>query len=228
MHPHVLHPHALQGARSGSASAGKTLGHGRLLPRLADASETAGPETETCIVFPLWRQLQPLILPLLRRLLGERLGIWSDQELARRVWRLQLNRLPAGSAINPHVDQGSYVLHAHRIHVPLIVPRCVQFAQLRPSQSAPGMQSQVSGVARAGNWSEVPMKEGEAFEVNNKITHRVSQSGPYERVTLVLDVAEAPCKRYVEVSRTCASWDDPGCVTDFDVTPDEWLSRDGS
>ena len=39
------------------------------------------------------------------------------------------------------------------------------------------------------------MKESEAFEVNNKLTHRVLQSGPYERVSLMVDVAEEPCDR---------------------------------
>eukprot|EP00966_Prymnesium_polylepis_P128773 2978328-Prymnesium_polylepis.1 len=138
-------------------------------------------------------------------------------------------------------------MQAHRIHVPLIVPQCVQFAQWHPataSETSPrGGRAQRGRALRGlyaargkstgsvgkrygkelGNWTEVPMKEGEAFEVNNKIKHRVQQTGPYERVTLVLDVAETPCARYVEVSPSCASWDDPRCVVDFDVTPEEWL-----
>ena len=66
------------------------------------------------------------------------------------------------------------------------------------------------------------MKEGEAFEVNNRVKHRVLQTGPYERVSLVLDIAEKPCGRYVELSPNCTSWDDPACVIDYDVTPEEW------
>eukprot|EP01052_Picozoa_sp_SAG31_P048763 SAG31_NODE_10355_length_1149_cov_1.282857_1_plen_71_part_00 len=42
-----------------------------------------------------------------------------------------------------------------------MVPRCVQFQQQRAE----------------GGWSEVPFQEGEAFEINNLIQHRVQQSG---------------------------------------------------
>ena len=64
-------------------------------------------------------------------------------------------------------------------------------------------------------------QESEAFEVNNKVKHQVVQSGPYERVTLIIDVAEKPCARYVEVSDACTSWQDEACVLDDNVTADE-------
>ena len=54
---------------------------------------------------------------------------------------------------------------------------------------------------------------------------QVSQSGPYERVTLIIDVAEQPCVRYVEISPRCTGWSDPLCVTDFEVDEDEWRAR---
>ena len=71
------------------------------------------------------------------------------------------------------------------------------------------------------------MKESEAFEVNNKLRHKVTQSGPYERVTLLIDVAEQPCVRYVEVSPDCRGWDDAHCVSDFHVDPAEWRAGIG-
>ena len=145
------------------------------------------------------------MIPLLDELLGHRL---KTSRIERHVWRVQLNRLPKGAEIRPHVDQGSYVLGAHRLHIPLIVPKCVRFEQQRP--------------AAGGAWSEIPMKEAEAFEVNNKIRHRVAQTGPYERVSLVIDVAERPCARYVEVSAACTGWDDEECISDHHVDEREW------
>ena len=127
----------------------------RVVARAALASEIG----ETCLVFPAWRALSAHVIPLLDELLGHRL---KTTRIERHVWRVQLNRLPKGAEIRPHVDQGSYVLGAHRLHIPLIVPKCVRFEQQRP--------------AAGGAWSEIPMKEAEAFEVNNKIRHRVAQT----------------------------------------------------
>ena len=52
--------------------------------------------------------------------------------------------------------------------------------------------------------------------------HRVRREGPYERVTLIIDVAETACARTVEVSPSCSSWQDPACLLDFNVTSAEW------
>mmetsp|Transcript_75136 Transcript_75136/g.125265 ORF Transcript_75136/g.125265 Transcript_75136/m.125265 type:complete len:636 (+) Transcript_75136:2-1909(+) len=176
-----------------------------LLSKMSTSSSHAS--CETCLLFPLWRKLAPQVLPLLDEVLYNRLGM---RNLSRFVWRVQLNRMPKGAAIKPHVDQGNYASLSHRVHIPLIVPRCVRFEQLKNAHSP------------EEGWREIPMKESEAFEVNNKIKHQVIQSGPYERITLIIDVAEQPCERYVEISEGCRGWNDPNCVTDFDVNPDEW------
>jgi len=172
-------------------------------------------QLETCLVFPLWRQFAPQILPILDEVLGVRLGLGN---LSRHVWRVQFNRMPSASQIKPHVDQGRYSEVAHRVHIPLIIPRCIRF-----EQAADQLDVRTGGSeGQAGEWLEVPMRESEAFEVNNKIRHQVRQSGPYERVTLIIDVAEQPCARYVEVSSACQGWEDPSCVSDFHVDPAEW------
>jgi hypothetical protein len=211
------------GARVGVPSGTAAAGGGRLLPRLPTrprASAASGDGIETCIVFPAWRRLSPTLLPLLDSLLGARLGYTN---LSRHIWRVQLNRMPPGSQIHPHIDQGSYSTLAHRIHVPLLVPKCIRFENL-PITAEGGRAAGPPGSAASGRaeWREVPMREGEAFEVNNKLRHRVTQSGPYERVSLVIDVAEAPCARYVEVAPACRGWQDPMCVSDFDVDEAEW------
>lgn len=38
----------------------------------------------------------------------------------------------------------------------------------------------------------IPMEEGMVFELNNRVLHRVVNDSPYDRVQLVVDVAEEP------------------------------------
>ena len=113
---------------------------------------------EVCLVMPLWRKLRPVVLPLLQEVVGRRLGLRAAHAY---VWRVQLTRMPRGSTIGEHRDQGPYAVHAHRLHIPLLVPRCVRFEH----QSA------------SGRWLEVPMRESMAFEINNRIPHRVLRKG---------------------------------------------------
>ena len=51
-----------------------------------------------------------------------------------------------------------------------------------------------------GSWIELPFKEGEAFEVNNTIPHRVDQTGLCDRVTMVIDLGDRPCDEYAVLS----------------------------
>ena len=81
-----------------------------------------------------------------------------DWEL--KMHRLQLNRMPAASEIQPHRDSGAYATVGHRLHVPLIVPTCVQFQQYVVNPQDEPSTSPDPG------WRELPFKEGEAFEVN--------------------------------------------------------------
>jgi hypothetical protein len=129
-------------------------------------------------MLPGWRRFGSVIYPMLVQLFERRLGL-TRGSWEQRLLRVQLNSMPPGSEILPHSDTGSYARNAHRIHIPLIVPQCVQFEQRLP---------QIGG--GDASWSEVPFKEGEAFEVNNLLPHHVQQHGPYERVTLILDLAD--------------------------------------
>lgn len=174
--------------------------------------------TDTCVILPGWRRFGPVIYPMLVQLFERRLG-FAHGSWEQRLLRVQMNSMPPGSKILPHSDTGSYARNAHRIHIPVIVPQCVQFQQIRGGR---------------GSWSEVPFKEGEAFEVNNLMTHRVQQYGPYERVTLILDLADKPCRRTIEVSdqQKCPTfqkrwWTSKACIVDEDVTLDEWMATVG-
>ena len=173
-------------------------------------------------MMPGWRRFGSVIYPMLVQLFERRLGL-TRGSWEQRLLRVQLNSMPPGSEILPHSDTGSYARNAHRIHIPLIVPQCVQFEQRLP---------QIGG--GDASWSEVPFKEGEAFEVNNLLPHHVQQHGPYERVTLILDLADTPCRRTIEVSdqQKCPGfkkrwWASKDCVLDEDVTLEEWRAAAG-
>jgi hypothetical protein len=99
---------------------------------------------------------------MLAQLFEQRLG-FTHGSWEQRLLRVQLNSMPPGSEILPHSDTGSYARNAHRIHIPLIVPQCVQFEQRLPAFAGGD-----------GSWSEVPFKEGEAFEVKPKTKIRSS------------------------------------------------------
>lgn len=70
--------------------------------------------------------------------------------------------------------------------------------------------------------------------MNNLLPHHVQQRGPYERVTLILDLADTPCRRTIEVSneQKCPSfnkhwWTSKECVLDENVTLEDWKAAVG-
>jgi hypothetical protein len=129
-----------------------------------------GPDMHTCIVLPGWAALRDDMWPVLNELFGTtRLNI-PDWEL--KMHRLQLNRMPAKSEIQPHRDSGAYATVGHRLHIPLIVPTCVQFQQYVVNPKDEPVTNANPG------WRELPFKEGEAFEVNNVVRHTVTQVRP--------------------------------------------------
>ena len=74
----------------------------------------------------------------------------------------------------------------------------------------------------ASSWDEIPFKEGEAFEVNNVIKHRVEQTGPWERVTLIIDLLDQQVDRTLEINSGCRSWFEAACYRSANVTESEW------
>ena len=80
--------------------------------------------------------------------------------------RMILVRLVPGGVISPHGDQGYSLLHGHRIHVPIV--------------------SQGSTVFNVAN-SAKKLFEGEIWEINNKRTHSVVNSGDSARIHLISD-----------------------------------------
>jgi len=133
-----------------------------------------------------WKVLKPVILPMLDSLF-KRLKVpnWET-----KILRLQFNLIPPGAEVKPHVDMGFYATNAHRIHIPIFGTKCVKFMQ------------------RRNGWREVPFKEGEAFEINNRRQHRVQQHGPYPRVTFIIDYLDRPCSSYAVLHDDMKSMDE--------------------
>lgn len=48
--------------------------------------------------------------------------------------------------------------------------------------------------------------------------HRVKQSGPYERVTLIIDLLEEAVDATVEVVPSCRNWFERSCYADTNVS----------
>ena len=137
---------------------------------------------DTSVEMPTaWKFYRQTIIPILDTLFT-RLNI---QNWEKNILRVQLNHIPANGQVLPHIDNGFYANNAHRIHIPLIVSKCIIFKQISKS-----------------TWREVPFKEGEMFEINNRRRHTVQQFGPYDRVTMIIDYLDRPCSSYAQLEST--------------------------
>lgn len=133
------------------------------------------PRKDTSVILPAWLFFRNVTIPVLDAVFAR----LNQTDWESRILRIQLNHLPPNGSIRPHQDIGYYANNAHRIHIPLIVSKCIVFRQ------------RVSD-----RWYEIPFKEGEAFEINNKLTHTVEQHGPYDRVTMIVDYLDRPCSTF--------------------------------
>lgn len=80
--------------------------------------------------------------------------------------RVMLVSLPAGCNVKPHVDLGYHLQNCHRIHLPIITDKDVQFI--------------VDG-------NIIPMCEGVLVEINNNVLHSVINRSLQNRVHLIID-----------------------------------------
>lgn len=82
------------------------------------------------------------------------------------VIRAMAAKLVAGSIINPHTDKHPSFHVGHRIHIPITTnPRVRFMIDGRPYQ----------------------FKVGEAYEINNQMTHSVMNKGAEDRITFIFD-----------------------------------------
>ncbi|KAI8468367.1 MAG: hypothetical protein J3K34DRAFT_459917 [Monoraphidium minutum] len=140
--------------------------------------------------FPLYKRFAPVLEPLIEEMIGA-------PDMANII-RMQLALMRANNSdIRIHVDTGGYATYAHRLHIPLMTNPGVAF-DLCPFKDDAKTQQECH---------KVPTWEGFAFELNNKVPHRVSNLGPSDRVHLVVDVAEVPRQRAPLAAGTVCDYD---------------------
>ncbi len=125
-------------------------------------------------VHPPFRALEPLLRPLMDHVRGAYLQTLRQRRVAEThgqgyFIRALLTRLPAGGEIRPHIDEGESLKRCHRIHVPVI--------------------SNPDALFMVGHL-KFHMPEGEMWEINNRRTHAVRNSGNEARVHLILDYVQ--------------------------------------
>ena len=99
-----------------------------------------------------------------------------EKRFDSKVARCMLIRLPAGKKIIPHPDSGHYLMSVHRCHIPVQTNPDVLF-----------------GVGS----TNINMKFGQGYEINNSKWHRVENNGDEDRVHLLIDLIPNDYK-YVE------------------------------
>ena len=109
---------------------------------------------------PGWPRLADVALPLMNDIISR------HYEPGGTVIRAMAAKLVAGGKITPHVDQHPSFHHGHRIHVPITTnPRVRFMIDGRPYQ----------------------LKVGQAYEINNQLTHSVMNKGSDDRITFIFD-----------------------------------------
>ncbi|MDZ7769947.1 MAG: aspartyl/asparaginyl beta-hydroxylase domain-containing protein [Woeseiaceae bacterium] len=109
---------------------------------------------------PGWPRLADVALPLMNDIISR------HYEPGGTVIRAMAAKLVAGGKITPHVDQHPSFHHGHRIHVPITTnPRVRFMIDGRPYQ----------------------LKVGQAYEINNQLTHSVMNKGGDDRITFIFD-----------------------------------------
>jgi hypothetical protein len=120
---------------------------------------------------PLLREFEPLIRPALKMAADhfddspKGQALFDEHGMGYFV-RANLVRLKSGGNITAHTDNNYSLVHSHRVHLPIITNPQVEFT----------VGSEV-----------INMKEGELWEINNRRMHSVGNTGPEDRVHLILD-----------------------------------------
>lgn len=113
---------------------------------------------------PGWPRLSDVALPLMNDIISR------HYEPGGTVIRAMAAKLVAGGKITPHVDRHPSFHAGHRIHVPVSTnPRVRFMIDGRPYQ----------------------LKVGEAYEINNQLTHSVMNKGEEDRITFIFDYVPA-------------------------------------
>ena len=109
---------------------------------------------------PGWPRLADVALPLMNDIISR------HYEPGGTVIRAMAAKLVAGGKITPHVDRHPSFHSGHRIHVPI--------------STNPRVRFMIDG-------QPFQLKVGEAYEINNQMTHSVMNKGGEDRITFIFD-----------------------------------------
>ncbi|MBT5220111.1 MAG: hypothetical protein HOI35_14005 [Woeseia sp.] len=139
-------------------------------------------QTINLVFDPDFRHTHPTKLPMLRifedSLLPVLSGIAGHYDLSEKgqalgqshgrgyFVRANLVKLKVGGEIPAHADGNFSLAHSHRIHLPIVTNEYVKFT--------------VGG-------EEAYLPDGALYEINNRRKHHVVNSGPEDRVHLIVD-----------------------------------------
>jgi hypothetical protein len=113
---------------------------------------------------PGWPRIADAALPIMNEIIGK------FYPPGGTVIRAMAAKLLAGGIINPHTDRHPSFHVGHRIHIPITTnPRVRFMIDGRPYQ----------------------FKIGEAYEINNQMTHSVMNKGTEDRITFIFDYVPA-------------------------------------
>ncbi|MEX2497146.1 MAG: aspartyl/asparaginyl beta-hydroxylase domain-containing protein [Woeseia sp.] len=120
---------------------------------------------------PGWPRLADMALPLMNDIISR------HYEPGGTVIRAMAAKLLAGGKITPHVDRHPSFHSGHRIHVPI--------------STNPRVRFMIDG-------QPYQLEVGEAYEINNQLTHSVMNKGSEDRITFIFDYV--PRERVAELS----------------------------
>ena len=107
-----------------------------------------------------WQRLADVAVPIMHDIIGR------CYPAGGAIIRAMAARLKAGGKITPHIDRHPSFRAGHRIHVPITTNRRVRFTiDGRPYR----------------------LQVGEAYEINNQMTHSVANKGAEHRITFIFD-----------------------------------------
>jgi hypothetical protein len=111
-----------------------------------------------------WDALAPVAIPLMEGIIAR------HYKPGGTVIRAMAAKLVAGGVIRPHRDSHTSFHHAHRIHVPIVTNSRVRFM--------------IDGKPHR-------LQVGQAYEINNQLTHSVMNRGAEDRITFIFDYMPA-------------------------------------
>ncbi|MDE0062074.1 MAG: aspartyl/asparaginyl beta-hydroxylase domain-containing protein [Gammaproteobacteria bacterium] len=122
-----------------------------------------------------WDRLAEVAMPAIHDIIGRHYPGGGT------IIRAMAARLKAGGKITPHTDRHPSFRIGHRIHVPITTNRRVRFTiDGRPYK----------------------LQVGQAYEINNQLTHSVANKGSEDRITFIFDYV--PPQELARLGQTAA------------------------